>query len=188
QRDANVVDVIEFERASDTALGPARTEHEVLDDQLAASVEQIRERLLAVRSVEHVLLLDLDPREIATLAAQSVAKSSEFLFLGQQFLASGKPLVSRYDPVLHCRLPSCVGDVVGKALEATGPTALMRIARHDRLKDALVQSALCVAPDIAERHGDQCLVARVAVGVFRGIGEHKPLRLDDLAIDAALAV
>src|SRR5439155_6396985 len=84
--------------------------------------------------------------------------------------------------------PSCVRDVVGKALESAGPTALMRIARQDRLKDALVQSELCLAADIGEGHGDQCLVARIAVGVFRGISEDKPLRLDDLAIDPALAV
>ena len=86
--------VIEFERAADAAFRPVGAEHEVLDDKLAASVEQVGEGDLAVRSVEHVVLLHLDPGQRATLGAQLVAQPGEFLFLAQQFLARGKPFIA----------------------------------------------------------------------------------------------
>ena len=86
--------VVEFERAADAAFRPVRAEHEVLDDELAAPVEQVGERLLAVRAVEHVVLLDLDPGQRATFGAQLVAQAGEFLFLAQEFLACGKPFVA----------------------------------------------------------------------------------------------
>jgi hypothetical protein len=52
--------MVDLERAADTALLPSRTEHEMFDDQLAAAVEEVGERLLAIRCVEDVRLLDLD--------------------------------------------------------------------------------------------------------------------------------
>ena len=70
------------------------TEHEMLDDQLDAAVEKIGERLLAVRPVEDILLLDLDPRQLAPSGAELVAQPGEFLLLDEQCLARGKPLIS----------------------------------------------------------------------------------------------
>jgi hypothetical protein len=57
----------------------------MIDDQLTASVEEIGQRLLAVLAVEDILLVDLDPRQLATLGAQCVSLMREFLFL---FLAA----------------------------------------------------------------------------------------------------
>jgi hypothetical protein len=71
----------------------ARGEHKVVDDQLAAAIEQIEQGRLAVRALEDVLLLDPDHREPASLCGKRVARSGEFLLLGQQFLAGCKPLV-----------------------------------------------------------------------------------------------
>ncbi len=93
--------VVQLERAADAAFRPVGTEHEVLDDKLAASVEQIGERLRAVGSVEHVVLFDLDPRQRAAFRAELVAQAGEFLFLAQQFLARGQPFIARDDLVLH---------------------------------------------------------------------------------------
>jgi hypothetical protein len=41
----------------------------VIDDQLAAAVEQIGERAFALRRVEDISLLDFDPRKRAPLGA-----------------------------------------------------------------------------------------------------------------------
>src|SRR5271165_6971715 len=60
--DEDAVDMIELEGATNAALAPAGTEHEMLDDQLAASAEEVGEGLLPVRPVENIRLLDLDPR------------------------------------------------------------------------------------------------------------------------------
>src|SRR5207248_6560579 len=50
------------------ADGVVGTEHDVVGEQLGASVEELGEGLLAVLGVKLVLLLDRDPGEIATLA------------------------------------------------------------------------------------------------------------------------
>ena len=77
----------------------ARAEHEVVDEQLTAAVKELRERPRAVVGVEAVLLLDADPRQLASLARQLVAQSRVLLLAGEQLLARGRPLVSRSDPV-----------------------------------------------------------------------------------------
>ena len=53
----------------------------MINDQLSASVEQVGERFFAVWSVEHVVLLDLDPGQLATLGTQLIAQPGEFFFL-----------------------------------------------------------------------------------------------------------
>src|SRR5262249_50689573 len=79
--------------------------HEMLDDQLAASVKEIGERLLATRAIEDVFLLDFDPGQLAALAAQLIAQPSQLLLLAQMLLTRSDPLVSGHDSVLHCSLP-----------------------------------------------------------------------------------
>jgi hypothetical protein len=61
-REVNVraIDMIDKERAAFATLLPisdGRTEHEMVDDQLTPSVEEVIERLLAVRGIEDVVLL-----------------------------------------------------------------------------------------------------------------------------------
>src|SRR2546426_6668407 len=94
------VDMIGQERAAPAALLPPRTEHEMIDDQLAASLEEVSERLLALRPVEHIRFFDLDPGQVAPLGTQLIAQPGEFLLLDQELLARGEPLVSRYDSVV----------------------------------------------------------------------------------------
>ena len=65
--------LVHFERATDAAFGPVGAEHEMLDDELAASIEQVGERHRAVGAVEYVVLFYLDPRERAAFGAQLVA-------------------------------------------------------------------------------------------------------------------
>src|ERR1700719_1674692 len=55
QMHVRAVNVIGQERAPDTSNLFAGAEHEVIDDQLTAAVEELSERLLAVRRVEYVL-------------------------------------------------------------------------------------------------------------------------------------
>jgi hypothetical protein len=45
----------------------------MVDDQLAASVEEIRKRFFALRGVKHVRLFDFDPRQRAALPAKFIA-------------------------------------------------------------------------------------------------------------------
>src|SRR5262249_6988176 len=59
--------------AAAATLLPSRSEHEVIDDQLALIAEQLGEALLALARVEDIWLVHLDPRQSATLSAQPVA-------------------------------------------------------------------------------------------------------------------
>ena len=75
---------------TEAPLGP---EHEVVDNELAPAGEQVRKRLGTARALEHVLLLDLLPRQLAPLPAQFVANPAELLFLRQQFFALRDPIL-----------------------------------------------------------------------------------------------
>src|SRR5262249_44910758 len=52
------LEIVGPERTALAPLLPFRREHEMVDDQLRAPGEQVAERDLAVRSVEHVRLVD----------------------------------------------------------------------------------------------------------------------------------
>src|SRR5207248_5090630 len=84
-------------RAAFATLFPARAEHEMINNQLAASLEQIGQRLFSVWSVEDILLVDLDHRELAPCRTKRVTLASEFLFPRQQILPRDQPLSFRYD-------------------------------------------------------------------------------------------
>src|SRR5262249_43968737 len=91
------VEVVGPERAAlaaDVVLG---REHEVVDDQLAAAVEQVGERLLAVRALEDVLLLDRLPGQGLPLPGHLVAGARELLLLSKELLARLEPLVGADD-------------------------------------------------------------------------------------------
>src|SRR6185436_14142038 len=88
------LDLVGAERAAETTLLPVGTQHEMVDDQLAAAGEQIAQRLLAVGSFEDVGLVDLDPGQLARLLAQLVLGAQQLLFLGQQVAAGGNPFVA----------------------------------------------------------------------------------------------
>ena len=91
------VDVIREERAAPAAFLPLRREHEVVDDELAPAVEEVGERLLAVRPVEDIARLHADPGEPASLRAQLIAAPREFLLLLEELFPGDEPLVARHD-------------------------------------------------------------------------------------------
>src|SRR5436190_10880850 len=76
---------------------PARTEHKVIDDQLAASLEQIAQRFFSLWSLKRVPFLDFHHRELAPRCTECVALACELLFPGQQIPSSNQPLSFRYD-------------------------------------------------------------------------------------------
>jgi hypothetical protein len=87
----------------------ARPEHEVVDEQLGAAVEELRQGLRAVVGVEAVLLLDPQPRQLAALPGQLVAHPGVLLLALQQLLAGSRPLLATHDLVLghHALLSGC---------------------------------------------------------------------------------
>jgi hypothetical protein len=66
----------------------------MVDNELAASVEEIAQICGTVRAIENVLLLNLDHRQLAALGAERVALTGGLLFLGEQNFASNKPISS----------------------------------------------------------------------------------------------
>src|SRR5260370_33132152 len=77
------LEIVGPERAALAPLLPVGREHEMVDDQLRAPGEQVAERDLAVRPIEHVRLVDADPREIVPLLAQPVAPRRQPLLLSE---------------------------------------------------------------------------------------------------------
>jgi hypothetical protein len=76
-------DMVDFEGATHALRDLAGPHHEVLDEELAASVEQVGERDLAFRRVEDVLFLNLHPRLLAPLAAELIALPCEIFLLAE---------------------------------------------------------------------------------------------------------
>ena len=87
------VEMIGEQRTTRAALLPVRAEHEVVDDQLAVFAEKLGQRFLAVRAIEHVILLDFLPGQLAALAAERVARARKCFFLREMRLAGNEPLV-----------------------------------------------------------------------------------------------
>src|SRR5271169_1729743 len=88
----HAVEMVGEKRTARTAFLPSRTEHEVIDNQLAATVEEISQQYFSVWAVEDVLLLDFLPWHLAALAAQLIAQPGELLLLRQQFLPCRQPI------------------------------------------------------------------------------------------------
>jgi hypothetical protein len=82
----------------------AGTEHEVVDQQLGAAVEQLGQGPGAVVGVEAVVLVDRDPGQLPALAGQLVAGPGVGLLALQQRLAGGLPLLRADNLVLGHRL------------------------------------------------------------------------------------
>src|SRR4030081_4044040 len=74
-------------------------EHRGIDDQLAASLEDVAERLRPALALEGVLLFDELPGQFAPLAAQLVTHPGELLLLRQVPLPRPEPLVVFHHPV-----------------------------------------------------------------------------------------
>src|SRR5882672_4143316 len=124
------VDLVGEKRATGTALLPVRTEHEVIHDELAASVEQVAESHRAVGISENIILLDPDPGQRAALCRQAVPLARECLLLGEQRAAGFDPLFFRDDVMLgHEYLLSIVGKMSLQLVERAVPSFLVASAR-----------------------------------------------------------
>src|SRR6476646_3176146 len=89
--------MVGFEGAAEAAFLPIGAEHEMVDDQLAASFEEIGQCDLPVRTVENVLLVDFHPREGATLGGELIAHPGKAFFIGKMLFAGIKPFLARND-------------------------------------------------------------------------------------------
>ena len=85
------------ERAMRTTFFPARTEHEVINNELALAAEQMGQSYPALRPVEDIFLLDFDPGQLSPLFVQFVTQLRELFFFHEQFLAGGEPFFLGHD-------------------------------------------------------------------------------------------
>src|SRR5258708_5022547 len=90
------VSVIHVERTAGAAFFPLRTEHEVIHDKLASAVEEVGKSFFAAGRIEHIVLFDFDPGELAAFGGIRVGLGSELLLFGTYFLSSRKPFISRH--------------------------------------------------------------------------------------------
>jgi hypothetical protein len=75
----------------------------VVDEQLTATVEQLRQRARAVVGVKAVLLLHPNPGQLAAPLRQLVAQSGVLLLAGEQLAARSCPLGGIHDLVIGHR-------------------------------------------------------------------------------------
>jgi hypothetical protein len=99
----DAVDGVGVRRADRAAGLVARAEHEVVDEELGATVEELRQSPRALVGLEPVLLLDRDPRQLAALPCELVAHTSVFLLASQQLLAGSLPFLAAADLVIRHR-------------------------------------------------------------------------------------
>src|SRR5258708_26427318 len=111
QMDRNAIEVVGPKRAMRASSVPFRIEHEVIYDELARAIEQLRQSFFPVRSFERVLLVNVLPRQLAPVFAQLVAQPVELLLLGQQFFPLFNPFWMRNDFVTrgHKSFPRIIG-------------------------------------------------------------------------------
>src|SRR5262245_61565471 len=108
-----MADLIDEERASAAAcLRPTvhtGREHEVIEDELTAPFEQVRQVRFPVWTLENVVLFDADHRQPAPLRGKGVPRPRLRLLLGEKLLAGILPFGERYDP-RKCRCGLCCHD------------------------------------------------------------------------------
>src|ERR1700688_3948203 len=90
------------EGAARAARGPAGAQHEMIEYELAATLEQIGQSPLSFGRVEAVLLLDLYPWKRQALGVEPITQVRGFLFFQQQRCPRGQPFFLGYDwMILH---------------------------------------------------------------------------------------
>jgi hypothetical protein len=99
------VDSVGAGRAGRAAGLVVRAEHEVVDEELGATIEQLREGPGALIGIERVFLLDLYPGQLATLPREIVAEPRVLLLPPEQLLPRGQPVLAAPHLVVGHRLP-----------------------------------------------------------------------------------
>src|SRR5262245_38751435 len=77
-------------------IGPRR-QHEVIDSELAAALEQVCKRTAAARSFQQVGLLDFDPGQPTTFGAELIELVGDGFLLKEERPAGNKALFARRD-------------------------------------------------------------------------------------------
>src|SRR5258708_25358943 len=90
--DGEAVEAIRDHRAGRTARRVVRSEHEVVDEELRASAEEVRQRGTPFIGLEAISLIDWYPRQFLPLACKLVTSAREFLFCFEQFELRFQPL------------------------------------------------------------------------------------------------
>ncbi len=85
------------ERAARAALVPLGSVHEVVHEQLAVAIEQIRQIQASSWPVEAVLLVDSDPWQRPSLRGELVAEAVQLLLAGEELEARRQPLLTGAD-------------------------------------------------------------------------------------------
>src|SRR5437016_3772045 len=117
------IDGVDDRRAHGAARLVRRAEHEVVDEQLRATVEELGERLRPRRGLEAVVLLDRHPGELPPLPRQLVAATGELLLLREQLLARCLPLLTGSDLVVRHHIASLGLSVLLSPMSQLGPRA-----------------------------------------------------------------
>src|SRR6266446_480022 len=81
------IDAVGDRRAGWTPRLVAWAKHKVVDDELRAAIEQVRQSPPAVRGLQRVNLLDRYPRKLPTLTGELIAQPGVFLFPGKKCFA-----------------------------------------------------------------------------------------------------
>src|SRR2546421_8503507 len=98
--DDGAVEAVSDRRAGRTPSGVVGSEHEVIDEELRASSEEVSEGRRAFVGLEVVLLVDSNPGQLLAPLRQFVAPPSQGLLGLEQLQPGGKPLFTRSDLVI----------------------------------------------------------------------------------------
>src|SRR5258707_13468531 len=79
----DAVEIVSSQRAMRASHVVTRMKHEVIDNELAASVKELSQTLTPVRSIKNIVFADVLPRKLTTLLVKLVAKASEFFSLAR---------------------------------------------------------------------------------------------------------
>ncbi len=91
-------------RGADRAAGlVARAEHEVVDEELGATVEELRQAPRALVGLEPVVLLDPHPWQLPPLLRELITEPGVFLLASQQLFAGRLPFLAAPDLVIRHR-------------------------------------------------------------------------------------
>src|SRR5436190_10676265 len=97
------VEAVGRRRAGRTAGRVVRAEHEVVDDQLRARLEKVREGARAADSIEAVFILQLDPGQLPPLLSQLVTEPGVLLLPSEQRSPRREPLFACSHLVINHR-------------------------------------------------------------------------------------
>src|SRR5207302_4742887 len=106
-------------RAAGSVVGP---EHEVVDEELRAPSEEVRQRGAPLVGLESILLVDPHPRQLLPPPRQVVAAPRELLLGLEQIEPGREPLFTCPGSVLrHCSWPSLARRRAPAATSASVP-------------------------------------------------------------------